>query len=152
MAVVHNARSTIPLLIQVPKSPSPQVPKPLRPHLLQFFKSPLPTRLVALLLLVLAVRLPLLWWGIPLTAVELRALLVGERLSGSALPYRDLYDATAPLAAALFGVLDLVAARPLWLYRILALGLLLTQALRLNFVLNRADVHPERGYVVASTM
>ena len=133
------------------KSPSPQVPKPLRPHLLQFFKSPLPSRLVALLLLLLAVRLPLLWWGIPLTAVELRALLMGERISGGALPYRDLYDATAPLAATLFGVLDVVAARPLWLYRVLALALLLAQALRLNFVLNRADVHPERGYVVALT-
>lgn len=119
------------------------------PFLLQFFKSPLPTRLVALLLLILAVRLPLLWWGVPLTAVELRALLVGERLHGGSLLYRDVYDATAPLAATLFGGLDLVASRPLWLYRLLSLGLLLVQALRLNFVLNRADVHPERGYVVA---
>ena len=109
----------------------------------------MPSRLVALLLLVLAVRLPLLWWGIPLTAVELRALLVGERLRDGALLYRDVYDATAPLAAALFGGLDLVASRPLWLYRLLSLGLLVTQAVRLNFVLNRADVHPERGYVVA---
>ncbi|WP_156109112.1 hypothetical protein [Hymenobacter sp. APR13] len=117
--------------------------------MLHFFKSPLPSRLLALLLLVLAVRLPLLWWGIPLSAVELRALLVGERLHDGALPYRDLYDATAPLAAALFGLLDVVASRPLWLYRILALALLLTQALRLSFVLNRADVHPERGYVAA---
>ncbi|QNH62318.1 hypothetical protein [Hymenobacter sediminicola] len=111
----------------------------------------MPTRLVALLLLVLAVRLPLLWWGIPLTAIELRALLVGERLHEGALPYRDLYEATAPLAAALFAGLDLVASRPLWLYRIISLALLLTQALRLNFVLNRADVHPERGYLAALT-
>ncbi|SHK18129.1 hypothetical protein [Hymenobacter psychrotolerans] len=119
--------------------------------MLQFFKSPLPTRLVALLVLVLAVRLPLLWWGVPLTAIELRALLVGERLHEGALPYRDLYDATAPLAAALFAGLDVVASRPLWLYRIIALALLVTQALRLNFVLNRADVHPERGYLAALT-
>jgi hypothetical protein len=119
--------------------------------LLQFFKSPLPSRLVVLLLLVLAVRLPLLWLGVPLTMAELRAMLVGERLHAGALPYRDLYDATAPLAAALFAALDLFAARPLWLYRVLALALLLTQALRLNKVLNRADVHPERGYLIALT-
>lgn len=106
---------------------------------------------MALLVLVLAVRLPLLWWGVPLTAIELRALLVGERLHEGALPYRDLYDATAPLAAALFAGLDVVASRPLWLYRIIALALLVTQALRLNFVLNRADVHPERGYLAALT-
>lgn len=106
---------------------------------------------MALLVLVLAVRLPLLWWGLPLTAGELRALLVGERLHDGALLYRDLYDATAPLAAAFFALLDVLASRPLWLYRLLALALLVTQALRLNFVLNRADAHPERGYVVALT-
>ncbi|MBC8082765.1 MAG: hypothetical protein H7Z21_06085 [Hymenobacter sp.] len=111
----------------------------------------MPVRLVVLLLLVLAVRLPLLWLGLPLTVAELRAMLVGERLHAGALPYRDLYDATAPLAAAFFAALDVVAVRPLWLYRLLALALLLTQALRLNVVLNRADVHPERGYLAALT-
>ena len=74
---------------------------------LQFFKSPLPSRLVVLLLLVLGVRLPLLWLGVPLTEAELRAMLVGERLHAGALPYRDLYDATAPLAAALFAALKI---------------------------------------------
>jgi len=118
---------------------------------LRFFKSPLPSRLVVLLLLILAVRLPLLWLGVPLTAAELRALLVGERLNEGALLYRDIYDSTAPLAAYLFGALDTVLSRPLWLYRVLALALLLFQALRFNLVLNRADVHPERGFVAALT-
>ena len=119
--------------------------------MLRFFKSSLPAQLLALLLLVLALRLPLLWLGLPLTAAELRALLVGERLHGGALPYRDLFDGTAPLAAAAFAVLDAVVARPVWLYRLFALSLLLAQALRLNLVLNRYDVHPERGYVAALT-
>ncbi|MBO2013066.1 hypothetical protein J4E00_28660 [Siccationidurans soli] len=111
----------------------------------------MPAQLLALLLLVLALRLPLLWLGLPLTAAELRALLVGERLHGGAMPYRDLYDGTAPLAAAVFAALDAVLARPVWLYRMGALLLLLLQALRLNVVLNRYDVHPERGYTVALT-
>ena len=119
--------------------------------MLRFFKSSLPAQLLALLVLVLALRLPLLWLGLPLTAAELRALLVGERLHGGALPYRDLYDGTAPLAAAFFGLLDAVQARPVWLYRLGALLLLLLQALRLNLVFNRYDVHPERGYVAALT-
>ncbi|SHI42563.1 hypothetical protein SAMN02745146_0840 [Hymenobacter daecheongensis DSM 21074] len=119
--------------------------------MLRFFKSPLPSRLVLLVLLVLAVRLPLLWLGVPLTAAELRAMLVGERLHEGALLYRGLYDSTAPLAALLFGALEAVASRPLWLYRTLALALLFFQALRLNLVLNRADVHPERGFVAALT-
>lgn len=119
--------------------------------MLRFFKSSLPAQLLALLILVLALRLPLLWLGLPLTAAELRALLVGERLHGGAMPYRDLYDGTAPLAAVAFAALDAVLARPVWLYRMGALVLLLLQALRLNVVLNRYDVHPERGYTVALT-
>ncbi|MFC6222049.1 hypothetical protein ACFP2F_02260 [Hymenobacter artigasi] len=119
--------------------------------MLRFFKSSLPTQLLALVLLVLALRLPLLWAGLPLTAAELRALLVGERLHGGAMPYRDLYDGTAPLAAATFAALDAVLARPVWLYRMMALGLLFIQGLRLNLVFNRYDVHPERGYVAALT-
>ncbi|GAB3877873.1 hypothetical protein GCM10028824_38730 [Hymenobacter segetis] len=111
----------------------------------------MPTQLLALVLLVLALRLPLLWFGLPLTAAELRALLVGERLHGGAMPYRDLYDGTAPLAAATFAALDAVLARPVWLYRMVALGLLFIQGLRLNLVFNRYDVHPERGYVAALT-
>ena len=118
--------------------------------MLRFFKSSLPAQLLALLLLVLALRLPLLWLGLPLTAAELRGLLVGEYLHAhQALPYRDLYDGTAPLAAAIFAGLDALLGRPVLLYRALALSLLLLQALRLNLVLNRYDVHPERGYVAA---
>ncbi|QDA60145.1 hypothetical protein [Hymenobacter jejuensis] len=119
--------------------------------MLRFFKSPLPSRLILLVLLLLALRLPLLWLGVPLMPAELHALLVGERLHEGALPYRDLYDSTAPLASVLFGALDVIASRPLLLYRLLALGILALQALRLNVVLNRADVHPERGFVGALT-
>ena len=77
---------------------------------------------------------------------------MGEYLhTHQALPYRDLYDGTAPLAAAIFAGLDALLGRPVLLYRALALALLLVQALRLNLVLNRYDVHPERGYVAALT-
>lgn len=119
--------------------------------MLRFFKSSLPAQLLALLVLVLALRLPLLWLGLPVTAAELRALLVGERLHSGAMLYRDLYDGTAPLAAATFAVLDAVLSRPVALYRAFALVLLLVQALRLNLVFNRYEVHPERGYVAALT-
>ncbi len=106
--------------------------------------------MLALLLLVLGLRLPLLP-GLPLTATEVLALLTGERLHGGALLYRDLYVGTGPLAAAFFAALDVIASRPVWLYRVAALLLLLAQALRFNQVLNRADVLPERGYVAALT-
>lgn len=119
--------------------------------MLRFFKSSLPAQLLVLLALVLALRLPLLWLGLPLTAAELRLLLLGEGVAAGAWPYRDLYDGTAPLAAAAAGVLELAWNRPVLLYRTAALALLLVQALRFNAVLNRADVHPERGYLAALT-
>ncbi|MDJ0367560.1 hypothetical protein QMK33_20635 [Hymenobacter sp. H14-R3] len=119
--------------------------------MLRFFKSSLPAQLLVLLALVLALRLPLLWLGLPLTAAELRLLLLGEGVAAGAWPYRDLYDGTAPLAAAVAGVLELAWGRPVLLYRTVALLLLLVQALRFNAVLNRADVHPERGYLAALT-
>jgi hypothetical protein len=119
--------------------------------MLRFFKSSLPAQLLVLLVLVLALRLPLLWLGLPVTAAELRLLLLGEGVAGGAWPYRDLYDSTAPLAAAGAGLLELAWNRPVLLYRAAALGILLVQALRFNTVLNRADVHPERGYLAALT-
>ncbi|MVN75906.1 hypothetical protein GO988_06160 [Hymenobacter sp. HMF4947] len=111
----------------------------------------MPAQLLVLLVLVLALRLPLIWFGLPVSAAELRLLLLGEGVGAGAWPYRDLYDGTAPLAAAAGGVLQLAWDRPVLLYRALALLLLLTQALRLNAVLNRADVHPERGYLAGLT-
>ena len=121
--------------------------------MLRFFKNLLPTRLLALLLLLLALRLPQFGLGLghPPTPGELRLLLLGERLHGGALLYRDLYDGTAPLTAAVAALLQALLPRPVLLYQGLGLGLLLGQALRLHTVLNRVGAHPERGYLAALT-
>ncbi|WP_400192856.1 hypothetical protein [Hymenobacter sp. B81] len=120
--------------------------------MLRFFRSSLPARLIGLILLALAIRLPLLWLGeVPLTLAELRGWLVGERLHTGALPYRDVYDHTAPLAAVFYALLDVALPRSWVLYRLVALLLVLVQAVRLSVVFNRYNVHPERGYLAALT-
>jgi hypothetical protein len=120
--------------------------------LLELFRSTLPARLVLLVLLALGLRLPLLWLGeVPLSLAELRGWLVGERLHAGALLYRDVYDHTAPLAAALYGLLDLILPRSWALYRLTAAVLVLAQGVRLSVVFNRYNVHPERGYLAAAT-
>ncbi|WP_162910782.1 hypothetical protein [Hymenobacter oligotrophus] len=120
--------------------------------MLQFFRSTLPSRLVLLVLLALGLRLPLLWLGeAPLSLAELRGWLLGERLHAGAVLYRDLYDHTAPLAALMYGLLDLALPRSWVLYRFAALGLVVVQAIRLSVVFNRYNVHPERGYLAALT-
>ena len=119
--------------------------------MLRFFKNLLPTRLLALLLLLLALRLPQFGLGHVPTPGELRLLLLGERLREGALLYRDLYDGTAPLTAAAAALLEGLLPRPVLLYQLLALALLLLQALRLHTVLNRIGAHPERGYLAALT-
>lgn len=107
---------------------------------------------MALLLLLLAVRLPLLGLeGQVLSGTELRLMLLGERLQAGALLYRDLYDGTAPLAAVMAALLEALLHRPEFLYWLMALVLLLTQALRMHTVLNRVGAHPERGYLAALT-
>lgn len=105
-----------------------------------------------LIVLALGLRLPLLWLGeVPLSLAELRGWVVGEQLHGGALLYREVYDHTAPLAAATYALLDVALPRSWFLYRLLALALVLTQAVRLNQVFNRYNVHAERGYLAALT-
>ncbi|WP_188500823.1 hypothetical protein [Pontibacter amylolyticus] len=102
-----------------------------------------------LVLLFLAIRLPLLFLGIPATSSELLHMLVGERMAGGFAMYSDIYDTTAPLSAFVYWTIDVIAGRSYLSYRIVATLLLLFQAIMFNVTLNRHQVYAGKGYIPA---
>ncbi|WP_210462508.1 hypothetical protein [Rufibacter roseolus] len=117
--------------------------------MIRFFRSLFPSRWVVLVLLFLLIRLPLLIFGLPATLSELHHVLLGERLHAGFTLYQDVYDTTAPLSAAVYWFLDMVAPRSYLMHRLLATFLIGYQAFLLNYVFNRNQVHPYKSYVPA---
>ncbi len=117
--------------------------------MISFFRRLLPSRLVALVLLYLAIRVPLLLLGVPDTLPQLRAMLVGERMAEGYGLYRDIFDTMAPLAAAVYWLIDLAVGRSPLVYQALAGFLILFQGLRLNVIFTRNEVFPEKSMLAA---
>jgi len=117
--------------------------------LISYFRSILPSRLILLILLFLGLQAALLLAGTPATAPELLHMLVGERMAGGYDLYRQIYDDTAPLSALVYWIIDLLAGRSFLTYRVVALALLLLQALLFNITLNRYNVYASKNYLPA---
>ncbi|MBK0404240.1 hypothetical protein I5M27_14685 [Adhaeribacter sp. BT258] len=117
--------------------------------MIRFFNSAFVTRPIFLLLLFVAINLPLVLMGVPVTLPELKFMVLGERLQEGAAMYRDVFDTTGPLAALVFWVIDLLDGRSLLMYRLVAAFLLLFQALNMNFIFNRQHVFAQKTYLPA---
>lgn len=117
--------------------------------MISYFRSILPSRLILLVLLFIAIQLPLILWGIPGTAPELLHMLVGERLADGFTMYHDIYDNTAPFSTLVYWLMDMLAGRSFLAYRLAALALLLLQALLFNVTLNRHNVYASKDYLPA---
>ena len=117
--------------------------------MISYFKRVLLSRLLVLVLLFLAIRIPLILLGIPVTLPELKYMVLGERLSEGFVLYRDVYDTTAPLSAVIFWLLDVIFGRNILVYRGLAALLLFLQGMRLNATINSHALLPEKTYLPA---
>ncbi|MFT2009732.1 hypothetical protein ACMA1I_13715 [Pontibacter sp. 13R65] len=117
--------------------------------MISYFRSILPSRLILLVLLYLAIRVPLILLGIPATVPELNFMLVGERMADGFAMYREIYDSTAPLSALVYWIIDVLAGRSYLTYRLVAAALLLAQALLLNATFTRNKVYPTSNYLPA---
>lgn len=117
--------------------------------MISYFRSILPSRLILLILLFLGLQAALLLAGTQATASELLHMLVGERMADGFALYRQIYDDTAPLSALVYWLVDLLAGRSFLTYRVVALALLLLQALLFNLILNRHSVYAGKNYLPA---
>ena len=117
--------------------------------MISYFRSILPSRLILLVILYLAIQLPLILLRTTPTAPELHFMLIGERLADGFSMYRDIYDNMAPLSAMVYWLLDLMTGRSFLAYRITAVVLLLFQALLLNATFNRHNVFASKNYLPA---
>ena len=115
--------------------------------MIKFFKVNEPTRIAALFLLMLALRLPVLIEGIPLMVPEIKWLTIGEKLADGGMLYRDLWDNIAPLAAIFYALYVKVFAKSLLPIHILALILTFTQALFFNYLASKHEVFGNKHYL-----
>ncbi|MBC5775678.1 hypothetical protein H8S95_16490 [Pontibacter sp. KCTC 32443] len=117
--------------------------------MVSYFKSVRLSRLLSLIFLFLAIQLPLYLFLTSGTVQELLYMLIGERMADGYVMYAEIYDNTAPLSALIYWLIDLIAGRSVFTYRIVALTLVLVQALTFNFILNRHQVFATRSYIPA---
>jgi hypothetical protein len=117
--------------------------------LISYFRSVLPSRLFLLVLFFLAIQLPYFFLDDSATVPEVIYMLVGERMADGFTLYKDIYDNTAPLSALVYWLIDLVAGRSFIVYRVVAMLLLLVQAILFNITLNRHNVYASKNYLPA---
>ncbi|MGV3588221.1 MAG: hypothetical protein ACO1OF_14545 [Adhaeribacter sp.] len=117
--------------------------------MISYFKGILLSRLLVLILLFLAIRIPLILFNFPVSLPELKYMILGERLAAGATLYRDVYDNTAPLAAIIYQFLDVVFGRNILVYRLLASVIIFLQGMRLNAILNHNGIFAEKSFLPA---
>ena len=85
----------------------------------------------------------------PLTIPELNWMIIGERLGGGNILYRDLWTDVAPFSAGVYWILDSFFGRSQKAYMILALILVCLQSIIFNRILLKNDSFNQSTYVPA---
>ena len=118
-------------------------------NLLRLFRINDPLRLVLIFLLLIGIRLTYLFDGVPLTALEIKWGIIGEKLSEGAAMYAEVWDNTPPLATIIFYLLTTIFGKISWANHAMALGLIIFQAYTFNAVLLKKNIHREKSYIPA---
>ena len=107
--------------------------------LLRFFRINDPYRLIGVLVVLVLLALPFFIDPVGVTLSELHSFVIGEALRHGKLMYIEVYDSTAPLAAAIFGAVDWLFGRSLTARHSLSLLLIFFQASFFAIVLMSAS-------------
>lgn len=117
--------------------------------MIRFFRINDPMRLVAVLLLVLAIRLPLLLAGVELTQAEIHWQLIGEALSEGKRLYSGVWDDLGPIASSIYWGIFLLFGKQQWPLQVLSIVSVILQAGIFNHVMMRSGAYNEKSYVPA---
>lgn len=87
--------------------------------------------------------------GLPLSAPELKWLVLGERLGDGFTMYKDVFDYTGPLAAMVYKWLDMIFGRSRWVHIVCSTFLVTIQGAVLNNILLKNKAYNENNYLPA---
>ncbi len=115
--------------------------------LLQFFRINDPYRLFGLLLVSIICMLPLFIDSPGLTSLELKSLLVGEKVKEGFILYTELVDNTAPLAGWADGFLSLLFGRSLVVRQVIGFLIVFLQATYIGMLFINKKAFAENTYI-----
>lgn len=87
--------------------------------------------------------------GLPVSTLELKVLLIGERLGNGFVMYKETFDYTGPLAAMVYKWLDFSFGSSRWVHVVFSTLLIILQAGILNSILLRNKAFEENNYLPA---
>jgi len=116
---------------------------------LRFFRFNDPYRLLAVLILMVAMSMPIFIHPMPMTTQELKDIVLGELLNSGKIMYLQVVD-DSPWVAALFAkIVELVMGRSIFWRHFLALLIIFFQAAFFAFILIRNRAYNESNYLPA---
>lgn len=117
--------------------------------MLSFFKINDPYRLISIFIILAIFRMPAFIGDLPLTVPELNWMIVGEKISGGALMYMDIWDNLAPLSAVVYGLVDAFFGKSSLAYSIISILLVTFQSYIFNAFLINNKAYKDSTYVPA---
>lgn len=115
--------------------------------MLRYFRINDPYRMLGLLIILIIIYLPLFISSPGLTYIELKSMVVGEKIHGGSVPYSSIIDSTAPLASWFFGLIDILFGRSLLARHILGFLILFSQSLFFGLMLIDKKAFAESTYI-----
>lgn len=117
--------------------------------MVQLFRINDPFRILAVFALLLLVRLPLIFDGLPMTTPELNWLLLGEQLAAGKSMYTDIWDFTGPFSTGVYWLLHELFGKTRTPFFTLSVLLVTFQAMLFNRYLIRLNIYKEKTYLPA---
>jgi len=117
--------------------------------MLNYFRINDPYRLISIFFFILLVRLPFFLGWVDLSILELRWLLLGEKMASGFVLYKEIWDNTGPLASGVYWILYEIFGRSYKVYHVLSMVLILYQSYIFNTILQENKAFKDYSYVPA---